>query len=135
MTARTAAAVALLVTAAAVAHASHPAYGPVLTIDPDSLKRLYDERRDAMPVDLRRPAEFGRGHLPGARSLPLDELRTRAGEIPRTAVVVLYCACPPDEVFRAYHFLKSRDYARVFVLEEGFAGWAARGYPVVRRDE
>lgn len=126
------AAIALGALTAGAVHASHPLYGPVLTIDPDSLKRLYDERRGPLPVDLRPPAEYGRSHLPGARSVPLTELAARAGEIPPTAVVVLYCACPPNDVFRAYHLLKSRDYPRVFVLEEGLTGWAGRGYPLER---
>jgi len=34
-------------------------------------------------VDLRPPAEFGRGRLPHARSIPLGEPRRRYAEIPR----------------------------------------------------
>ncbi|MBB3157457.1 NADPH-dependent 2,4-dienoyl-CoA reductase/sulfur reductase-like enzyme/rhodanese-related sulfurtransferase [Microbacterium proteolyticum] len=39
-------------------------------------------------VDVRTPAEFAAGAIPGAVNLPLDELRERHGEIPDGAVIV-----------------------------------------------
>jgi rhodanese-related sulfurtransferase len=45
-------------------------------------------------VDVRPPEEYRAGHLPGARSLPLAELRSRLGELPRRGEVVAYCRGP-----------------------------------------
>ena len=45
-------------------------------------------------VDVRPAAEFQAGHLPGARSFPLDELPARLGELPRSRPVVAYCRGP-----------------------------------------
>ncbi|TQM26400.1 FAD-dependent oxidoreductase [Nocardia bhagyanarayanae] len=42
----------------------------------------------AHAVDVRSPEEFAAGSIPGARNLPLDELRDRAGEIPAGPVLV-----------------------------------------------
>jgi len=42
-------------------------------------------------LDVRTPAEFATGGIPGAIHIPLAELRQRIGEIPRDRQVVLYC--------------------------------------------
>ena len=42
-------------------------------------------------VDVRTPAEFARGHVPGAINVPLDELRERLNEIEAGKPVVAYC--------------------------------------------
>lgn len=45
-------------------------------------------------LDVRPAAEFEAGHLPGARSIPFDELPSRLGEVPRDRPVVAYCRGP-----------------------------------------
>jgi rhodanese-related sulfurtransferase len=42
-------------------------------------------------VDVRTPAEFAAGHLPEARNIPVDELRSRLVELPRERPIVAYC--------------------------------------------
>jgi rhodanese-related sulfurtransferase len=114
------------------AGAGHGIGGPVLAIPPEYAKRLLDEGDRPIFVDLRPAAELQRGRLPGARSVPLRELPRRYEEIPRRGRVVLYCACPLEEVQAAYQFLRDQGYRNVSVLEEGFPGWVQRGYPVER---
>ena len=45
----------------------------------------------AQLVDIRTPAEFERGALPGFRNIPLDELRERLGELDPALPVRLVC--------------------------------------------
>lgn len=43
-------------------------------------------------VDVRTPAEFQAGHVPGAVNIPFDEVKRRAGELgPPSTPLVLYC--------------------------------------------
>jgi NADPH-dependent 2,4-dienoyl-CoA reductase/sulfur reductase-like enzyme/rhodanese-related sulfurtransferase len=42
----------------------------------------------AVLVDVRTPAEFSRGAIPGAVNLPLDELRDRSNELPNRPLIV-----------------------------------------------
>ena len=45
-------------------------------------------------VDVRPREEFEAGHIPGARSIPLDELEQRLAELPADREVVAYCRGP-----------------------------------------
>lgn len=101
-------------------------------LDVDYLKAQYDKGRRLTPIDLRSADEFGRGHLPGARSVPLDELATRFQDIPTLDLVVLYCDCAPADVERAYRFLRGQRYRNLSILDAGFRGWEQRGYPIER---
>ncbi len=47
---------------------------------------------DVQIVDVRMPEEFEREHIPGARNLPLEELRGRLGELDKNRPVWLICA-------------------------------------------
>jgi rhodanese-related sulfurtransferase len=42
-------------------------------------------------VDVRTPQEYTDGHIPGAVNLPVDDLRTRLGELPRDRQIAVYC--------------------------------------------
>jgi rhodanese-related sulfurtransferase len=48
--------------------------------------------RGARIVDVRTPAEFAGGHLPGAVNIPIQELAARQGELPREVPLLLCCA-------------------------------------------
>lgn len=43
-------------------------------------------------IDVRQPHEYVRGHVPGARSVPLTELRARAAELAAKGPVHVICA-------------------------------------------
>jgi rhodanese-related sulfurtransferase len=45
----------------------------------------------AFLLDVRTPQEFASGHIPGAVNIPVDDLRTRLGEIPRDRRIAAYC--------------------------------------------
>jgi rhodanese-related sulfurtransferase/predicted transcriptional regulator len=51
-------------------------------------------RGDVVLVDVRPEEEFASGHIEGARSIPLEELERRIGELPENAEVVAYCRGP-----------------------------------------
>ena len=42
-------------------------------------------------LDVRTPQEFAAGHIPGAVNIPVDDLRSRLGELPRDREIAAYC--------------------------------------------
>lgn len=103
---------------------------PVVAVE--MAQRLLDAGEHPIFIDLRPAEEFKVGRLPGARSIPSQDVPTRYAEIPRTGRVIFYCACPLKEVQPAYQFLWDHGYRNIGILDEGFPGWVKRGYPVER---
>ena len=84
---------------------------------------------DVVLVDVRPSEEFEAGHIEGARSIPLEELEGRLGELPAEREVVAYCRGPlcafaPEAVRRLR--AGGRDARR---LEEGWPEWRLAGRP------
>jgi len=50
------------------------------------------KRNGAIFVDVRSAEEFANGNAPGTINIPLQELGSRLGEIPKSSPVVLCCA-------------------------------------------
>jgi rhodanese-related sulfurtransferase/predicted transcriptional regulator len=88
------------------------------------LKRM--RRRDVVVLDVRPSEEFEAGHIEGARSIPIDELRERLDELPKSREVIAYCRGPFCVMAHdAVHQLRSagRSARR---LEEGWPEWHLR---------
>ncbi|MDQ7029932.1 MAG: metalloregulator ArsR/SmtB family transcription factor [Ardenticatenia bacterium] len=100
-------------------------------ISADELRVLM-RRGEVILLDVRPREEYQAGHLPGAISVPLDELERRLNQLPRDRTVVAYCRGPycvyADE---ALELLANHGW-RVARLEEGVAEWEQAGYPVER---
>jgi rhodanese-related sulfurtransferase len=85
---------------------------------------------DVIVLDVRPATEFASGHIAGARSVPLAELRRHLRAIPANAEVVAYCRGPycvyADEAVR---LLRQRGLA-ARRLEDGFPEWRGARLPV-----
>ncbi len=85
---------------------------------------------DVTLVDVRPPEEYRAGHLPGARSLPLAELRARLGELPRGPEVVASCRGPYCTMARDAVALLEAAGFRARHLDLGVADLRSLGHPV-----
>ena len=88
-------------------------------------------RGEVLVVDVRPREEFDAGHLPGAISMPMEELRERVETLPRDKHVVAYCRgryCVLSH--EAVRELRSRGYSASRV-SEGIAEWRATGAGIV----
>jgi rhodanese-related sulfurtransferase len=88
------------------------------------------KRRNVVVIDVRPTAEYVAGHIPGARSMPPDEVRRHLRSIPKDGEIVAYCRGPfcvyADDVVRS---LRRRGIpARR--LEDGFPEWRRAGHEV-----
>jgi rhodanese-related sulfurtransferase/rubrerythrin len=57
------------------------------------LRRYIDSHneKEYLLVDVRRPEEYARRHIPGSRLLPVQELQTRLYDLPSDKDLILYC--------------------------------------------
>lgn len=67
-------------------------------------------------VDIRSPADFRRGALPGALNLPLNALVYDSGLLNRQRPVILYGATQGVHCSRAARLLAGRGFARIYHL-------------------
>lgn len=86
------------------------------------LKRMKDSARNLDLIDVRDPDEYAQGHLPGARNLPLSDLRSRLDEIDRTRDVVVYCKVGLRG-YLASRILRNHAFPSVFNLSGGLLSW------------
>src|SRR4029079_12068138 len=81
-------------------------------------------------IDVRPPEEFAAGHIPGARSIPIDELEVRLAELPSGREIVAYCRGPFClYAATAVTVLRRRGY-EARRLEDGFPEWRVAEFPV-----
>ena len=57
----------------------------------DEVKERIEDGDDTQVVDIRSPAEFERGHIPGAINIPMAELPRRVDEVEWGDDVVVAC--------------------------------------------
>ena len=85
---------------------------------------------DALILDVRPELEYRSGHIPAARSIPIDELEARLSELPRDQEIIAYCRGPycvfADE---AVTLLQNHGY-RARRLIDGMPDWQALNLPV-----
>jgi rhodanese-related sulfurtransferase len=84
-------------------------------------------------LDVRTPAEYAAGRVPGAVNVPIDELPARVAELEahRAKEVVVYCERGP-RASRAEEALESAGFTSVRRLEGDMSGWRGAGLPVER---
>jgi rhodanese-related sulfurtransferase len=92
------------------------------------------KRGEVVLLDVRPAAEFEAGHIRGARSTPIAELRRHLRALPAGAEVVAYCRGPycvyADEAVRQ---LASHGF-RALRLADGFPEWKRAGLPVAAKN-
>jgi rhodanese-related sulfurtransferase/DNA-binding transcriptional ArsR family regulator len=95
----------------------------------DQLQRLAKTAKVTV-LDVRPREEYAAGHLPGAVSIPLDELADRLAELPSDGQVVAYC--------RGRYCVLAHDAVRLLAahgrqarrLADGMLEWRLAGLPV-----
>jgi rhodanese-related sulfurtransferase len=101
-------------------------------LEPIGRNELLDRARsgEVIVLDVRPPEEYRAGHIPGAVSLPVEELERRLVEIPQNKEVIAYCRGPYC-VMALQAVKKLRSHGRLARrLIDGFPEWRAAGLPV-----
>src|SRR3972149_8616316 len=104
------------------------------TVSRNELKKKIDGKEKIQLVDVRgRECCYDQGHLPGAISIPLNELEERGPkELQKDMPVIVYCGsftCTLSP--RAAHMLEDHmDFKDVAHYEGGVKDWKEARYPI-----
>ena len=98
-------------------------------VDREALLKLVREGAVAV-LDVRPVEEYNAGHIPGALSIPLKELKLHLSELPHDQEIVAYCRGPYCVLsIQAVEMLRAKGFQAVR-LEEGIQDLRAMGFPI-----
>jgi rhodanese-related sulfurtransferase/DNA-binding transcriptional ArsR family regulator len=81
------------------------------------------EKGEVLLLDVRPPEEYEKAHIPGAISIPIEELENKLSSLPPNCEVVAYCRGPYCLMSaEAVEILRSNG-IHAFRLEEGVRDW------------
>ena len=90
---------------------------------------------EVVVLDVRPPEEFRAGHIPGAISVPLEELERRLSDLPKDREIAAYCRGPYCVLaMEAVELLRSKGFQAVR-LDEGIQDWRSRGFHISAGEE
>jgi rhodanese-related sulfurtransferase/putative NIF3 family GTP cyclohydrolase 1 type 2 len=95
------------------------------------LQQSMSQDSELILLDVRTFQEYQTGHIPGAISIPLHEIRRNTSKLPQNKKLVVYCQnalCSMST--QAALELKNLGFQNIRKLEGGFDEWNTRGYPV-----
>ncbi|MGH7664625.1 MAG: MBL fold metallo-hydrolase [Gemmatimonadaceae bacterium] len=85
-------------------------------------------------VDVRTPAEWRAGHLPGVANIPLAQLAQRMAGLPRDRPLLIHCQSGGRSSIGT-SLLRASGLTNAVNLSGGFAAWQGAGLPVERTQE
>jgi rhodanese-related sulfurtransferase len=101
-------------------------------LEPVSRRELVKRAREesVLILDVRPPEEYEAGHIRGALSVPLSDLKRRMAKLPKRKEIVAYCRGPYCVLsVHAVELLRSRGF-RARRLADGFPEWRGAGLPI-----
>lgn len=81
--------------------------------------------RKAQLIDVREPQEFDRGHILGARNIPVTQMKQRLVELRADKPVYLYCQ-GSSRSSRAAQLLRKNGFKDISQLKGGFKKWTGK---------
>ena len=99
------------------------------SISPEALQERIASGDAPLLLDVRTPAEFQDGHIPGAINVPHEQVASRAAELASQNGVAVYCMKGPRARLGEQALLAAGA-TEVLHVEGGFSAWQAAGLPV-----
>ena len=105
-------------------------FGHVPEIDADELNARLTNDRPLKIIDVRSGAEWRRSHIPGAVSVPINELKARIASLQLDAQQPIVAIClSAHRSIPAVRLLKAQGYENTVQLKGGMLAWWNRNYP------
>ena len=99
------------------------------TTGPHELAYAIENKHDIVIVDVRYPADFRKGHIPGAVNLPKGKWHDTSA-LSKDKLNVLYCYNQTCHMAAEAAIELLKNGYPVVEMEGGFATWEANSYPI-----
>ncbi len=86
----------------------------------------------ALLIDVREPHEWNVGHLPGAQHIPMGEIPSRLGELPRNRKIIFTCRSGNRSGHIKDLLIDEFGYSDVHNQLGGIIAWQLDGLPTVK---
>lgn len=88
-------------------------------------------RRDAVVLDVREPAEYKAGHITNARNVPEKQLESRVKELEKVKTKPIIVCCPRGNRSASIAgMLRKQGFTEVVSLRGGLAAWQQANMPL-----
>lgn len=96
--------------------------------------RLINNNDDALVIDVRTSAEFSKGHIRGARNMPISSFKDKLDSLSKNkdSVVLAYCNSGATST-RACRLLTQAGFANVHNIAGGINGWLDAKLPTTTK--
>lgn len=104
---------------------------------PQEAQTLVQKGADkALVVDVRTPAEFEQGHIPGARNIDFfgPRFEKEISSLPRDIPVLVYCRSGKRSAGAA-EAMTEQGMANIIHMSQGMEAWEAAGLPVEKQTQ
>lgn len=98
------------------------------TVSPNEAQKKLAQKPKPFLLDVRQPEEFRTDRIPGAKLIPLGELRSRLKELPQNQEIIVVCRSG-NRSMSATRLLNSAGY-HATNLQGGMIAWSRSGLPV-----
>ena len=98
-------------------------------LTPQQVLHKLGSEQAPLVVDVRKPAEFGVAHIPGAINIPLAETGDRLDEFKNENGVLVYCI-NGSRTRKAEVILQEAKIADFYHLEGAFTAWIQAKHPI-----
>ena len=102
----------------------------MMAVQPTDAVKLINN--DAVVLDMRSAESFSRGHIVGARNVPMDELDGHLEKLARFKPKPVVAVCDAGITSsKAVNTLRNSGFESVYNLKGGMNAWGQAGLPVV----
>jgi len=103
-------------------------------VNPMNAIRLINNNDDALVIDVRESAQFGKGHIKGASNMPISSFNDKLGSLSKNkdAVILAYCNSGATSS-RACRLLTKAGFNNVHNITGGINGWLDAKLPITTK--
>ncbi len=99
------------------------------TTGPIEVSHWLEEKAPVQVIDVRRPEDYSKGHIPGAVNLPRDQWESTKG-VAKDKTNIVYCYSQTCHLAAAAAVVLAKKGFSVIELEGGFNTWLKAKLPV-----